>query len=47
MTGIVRRVDIVYVHRSPVSVPLVFPADHNHLVAVGEKLRWNENLLTR
>ena len=46
-TGIVRRGDLVYVHRSPVTVPVVFPADHNHYVAVGEKLRWNENLITR
>ncbi len=46
-TGIVKRGDLVFVHRSPVTVPVVFPADHNHYVAVGDKLRWNENLITR
>lgn len=46
-TGIVKRGDVVFVHRSPVTVPIVFPADHNHFAAVGEKLRWNENLITR
>ena len=43
----VKRGDIVYVHRSPVTVPIVFPANHNHYVAVGEKLHWNENLIRR
>jgi NAD+ kinase len=46
-TGIVNRGDLVFVHRSPVTVPIVFPADHNHYAAVGEKLRWNENLIDR
>jgi NAD+ kinase len=45
--GEVGRGDVVYVHRSPVTVPIVFPANHNHYLAVGQKLRWNEALITR
>lgn len=47
VVGVVRAGDTVYVHRSPVTVPIVFPARHNHFVAVGQKLRWNDQSITR
>jgi NAD+ kinase len=40
--GIARLGDSIHIHRSPVMVPLVFPATHNHYAAVSEKLRWND-----
>ena len=42
LAGIVRAGEAVHIHRSPVTVPLVFPATHNHFAAVSEKLRWND-----
>lgn len=45
--GTVNSGEVVYIHRSPVTVPIVFPANHNHYTAVGEKLRWNEALISR
>jgi len=40
--GTVRAGDRIHIHRSPVTVPLVFPATHNHFAVVAEKLRWND-----
>lgn len=41
LAGILRAGEKIHIHRSPVTVPLVFPATHNHFDAVAEKLRWN------
>lgn len=40
--GVARPGDKIHIHRSPVLVPLVFPATHNHFATVSEKLRWND-----
>lgn len=45
--GLVRAGDIVCVHRSSVTVPLVFPAGHNHFATVAEKLRWQQKDINR
>jgi NAD+ kinase len=42
LVGTVKAGDTIHIHRSPVTVPLVFPATHNHFAAVAEKLRWND-----
>ena len=43
----VKAGDLIRIRQAEKKVPLVFPVGFNHFAAVGEKLRWNENLITR
>ena len=45
--GHARAGTTIYIHRTPVTVPIVFPAGHNHFAAVGQKFRWNDRSITR
>lgn len=41
LVGNVKPGDKLHIHRSRVTVPIVFPATHNHFAAVSAKLGWN------